>query len=42
MLDALEAENPQPEAQTPQYLNRDDRSSLNDKLEHVAPAASRR
>jgi hypothetical protein len=27
---------------TPQFLNRDDRRSLDDKLERIAPAASRR
>lgn len=42
LLDAVEAAGPQPELQTPQYLNRDDLRSLADKLEHVAPAASRR
>jgi hypothetical protein len=42
LLDAVEADDPQAEVQTPQYLNRDDRRSLDDKLEHVAPAAARR
>jgi hypothetical protein len=42
LLDAVEAGDPAAEVQTPQYLNRDDLSSLADKLERIAPAAARR
>ena len=42
LFDAVEAGNPAPEAGTPQYLNREDRRSLADKLERIAPAAARR
>jgi hypothetical protein len=42
ILDAIAASNPAPEIETPQYLNRDDRSSLSDKLDAIAPASARR
>ena len=42
LFDDLEQTRPEPEVPTPQFLNRDDRRSLDDKLERIAPAASRR
>ncbi|WP_300543825.1 hypothetical protein [Maricaulis sp.] len=42
ILDAVAAGDPAPEAQTPQYLNRDDLRSLAAKLDAIAPAAARR
>jgi len=42
LFDTVEAGNPSPEASTPQYLNRDDLRSLDDKLERIAPASARR
>jgi len=42
MFDDLELTRPEPEVSPPQFLNRDDGRSLDDKLERIAPAASRR
>ena len=42
LLDAVIAGNPAPEVSPPQFLNRDDRTSVSDKLDAIAPAAARR
>ncbi|WP_291845291.1 hypothetical protein [Maricaulis sp.] len=42
MLDAVIAGNPSAELETPQFLNRDDETSVIDKLARIAPRAARR
>ena len=42
MLDAVIAGNPSAELETPQFLNRDDETSVADKLARIAPRAARR
>ena len=42
LLDAVIAGNPAAELSPPQFLNRDDRTSVSDKLDAIAPAAARR
>ncbi|WP_203290784.1 hypothetical protein [Maricaulis parjimensis] len=42
LLDAVIAGDPAPEVSPPQFLNRDERTSLSDKLDAIAPAAARR
>ena len=42
LLDDVIAGDPAPEISPPQFLNRDDRTSVSDKLDAIAPAAARR
>jgi hypothetical protein len=42
LLDAVIAGNPSAELETPQFLNRDDETSVTDKLARIAPRAARR
>ncbi|WP_417485616.1 hypothetical protein [Maricaulis sp.] len=42
LLDAVIAGNPSAELETPQFLNRDDETSVADKLARIAPRAARR
>ena len=42
VFNALEASGPQAEIETPQYLNRDDRRSLEDKISRIAPGRAER
>ncbi|WP_417484577.1 hypothetical protein [Maricaulis salignorans] len=42
LFDALEAAGPQAETETPQFLNRDDRRSLEDKISRIAPGRAER
>lgn len=42
VFDSLEASGPQAEMETPQYLNRDDRRSLDDKISRIAPGRAGR
>ncbi|WP_323760554.1 hypothetical protein [Maricaulis sp.] len=42
LLDAVIADNPTAQLETPQFLNRDDETSVADKLARIAPRAARR
>tara|TARA_R110000868_G_scaffold4533_2_gene28482 strand:- start:6643 stop:7902 length:1260 start_codon:yes stop_codon:yes gene_type:complete len=42
VFDAVEASGPQAEVETPQFLNRDDRRSLEDKISRIAPSRAGR
>ncbi|WP_417489180.1 hypothetical protein, partial [Maricaulis sp.] len=42
LFDALEAAGPQAETEMPQFLNRDDRRSLDDKISRIAPGRAER